>query len=153
MSEQRFFLVYDPSFDDMDAEGCPAYGYVMLFNEQDAASYQSGENPDSAAVSMLFTDHKDGQISADLLGWAHLEADIFQTLPLGHFLGLMEQAAQVAIHSYRQVGQVPERLVSSQNSDDYLQFEVHFSADQQPDAETEWQLARSLISGRPYLDS
>ncbi|MEE2001159.1 hypothetical protein QWY20_06805 [Alkalimonas sp. MEB108] len=154
MSERRFFLIYDPSFDDMDAEGCPAYGYVMFFDEQDAASYQSGENPDSPAVSMLFTDHKDGQISADLLGWSQLDADIFQQLPLGHFLGLMEQAAQVAIHAGRQVGQVPERLVSSQdNSDEYLQFEVHFSGDEQADPDAEWQLARSLISGRPYLDS
>ena len=44
MSDQRLFLVYDAAFDDMDAEGCPAFGYVLLFNEQDVAEYQSGEN-------------------------------------------------------------------------------------------------------------
>ena len=37
MSDNRLFLVYDPAFDDMDAEGCPAFGYVLLFNEADAA--------------------------------------------------------------------------------------------------------------------
>ncbi|MDP4536297.1 hypothetical protein Q3O60_08860 [Alkalimonas collagenimarina] len=154
MSEQRFFLIYDPSFDDMDAEGCPAFGYVMLFDADDLARYKAGENPDSPAVSMLFTDHKDGHISADLLGWSQLDDAIFQQLPLGKFLALMEQAAQVAIHACRQVGQVPDRLISSHPAEeDYIQFEVHFNDLSGADKDAEWQLAQSLMSGRPYLDS
>ena len=30
MSDPRLFLVYDSAFDDMDAEGCPSFGYVVV---------------------------------------------------------------------------------------------------------------------------
>ena len=154
MSDQHLYLVYDAAFDDMDAEGCPAFGYVLLFNEQDVADYQSGENPPFPAVSLLFTDHADGAISGDLLGWAHLDADIFQQFPLGHFLLLMEQAAQVAINAYRQVGQVPDRLVAQHLGDEELiQFDVQFNDLQLNEQQNEQQLAQQLMSGRPYLDS
>ena len=154
MSDQRLFLVYDAAFDDMDAEGCPAFGYVLLFNEQDVADYQSGENPPFPAVSLLFTDHADGSISGDLLGWAHLDADIFQQFPLGQFFLLMEQAAQVAINAYRQVGQVPDKLIAQlMPDDDLIQFDVQFATLELNDAEAESQLAKQMMSGRPYLDS
>ena len=154
MSEQRLFLVYDAAFDDMDAEGCPAFGYVLLFSEQDMQEYQSGENPPFPAVSLLFTDHADGSISGDLLGWAHLDADIFQQFPLGHFLSLMEQAAQVAINAYRQVSQVPDRLIAQHLDDEELiQFDVQFNDLQLNEQQNEQQLAQQLMSGRPYLDS
>ena len=78
MSDNRLFLLYDASFDDMDAEGCPGFGFVLLFNETDVSQFTAGENPSCPAVSMLFTDHADGSISGDLMGWAHLDADIFQ---------------------------------------------------------------------------
>ena len=154
MSDNRLFLLYDPSFDEMDAEGCPGFGYVLLFSEQDAEQFTPGENPSCAAVSMLFTDHADGAISGDLLGWAHLDADIFQQFPLGHFLLLMEQAAQVAINAYRQVGQVPDRLVAQHLGDEELiQFDVQFNDLQLNEQQNEQQLAQQLMSGRPYLDS
>ena len=154
MSDQRLFLVYDAAFDDMDAEGCPAFGYVLLFNEQDVAEYQSGENPPFPAVSLLFTDHADGTISGDLLGWAQLDAEVFQTFPLGYFFMLMEQAAQVAINAYRQVGQVPDRLVAQHLDDEELiQFDVQFNDLQLNEQQNEQQLAQQLMSGRPYLDS
>ena len=103
---------------------------------------------------MLFTDHADGSISGDLLGWAHLDAPIFQQFPLGHFFLLMEQAAQVAINAYRQVGQVPDRLVAQHLDDDELiQFDVQFNDLQLNEQQTEQQLAQTLMSGRPYLDS
>ena len=154
MSDNRLFLVYDPAFDDMDAEGCPAFGYVLLFNEADADLYKSGENPPFAAVSLLFTDHADESISGDLLGWAHVDADIFQQFPLGQFFLLMEQAAQVAINAYRQVGQVPDKLIAqNMPEDDLIQFDVQFGELQLSDSEAELQLAQQMMSGRPYLDS
>ena len=59
---------------------------LLLFSEQDMNDYRSGENPPFPAVSMLFTDHADGSISGDLLGWAMLDNPIFQTFPTGQFL-------------------------------------------------------------------
>lgn len=154
MSDNRLFLVYDPSFDEMDAEGCPCFGYVLMFNQADAEQYQAGENPASPAVSMMFTDHADGNISGDLLGWAHLDADIFREFPLGQFLMLMEQAAQVAINAYRQVGHVPDRLIAQNLPDeDMIQFDVQFNDLQLSEQQTEQQLAHKLTHGRPYLDS
>jgi len=154
MSEQRLFLVYDAAFDDMDAEGCPAFGYVLLFSEDDANAYKSGENPPFPAVSMLFTDHADSSISGDLLGWAQLDAPIFQTFPLGQFFMVMEQAAQVAINAYRQVGHVPDRLIAQAlPQDELIQFDVQFGQLQLDDQEAEIQLAQKMMSGRPYLDS
>ncbi|MFN3711654.1 MAG: hypothetical protein ACK4GU_04580 [Alishewanella aestuarii] len=154
MSDNRLFLLYDPSFDEMDAEGCPGFGYVLLFSEQDAEQFTLGENPSCAAVSMLFTDHADGSISGDLLGWAHLDDPVFQRYPLGHFLALMEQAAQVAINAYRQVHQVPDKLVAVHLADDdLLQFDVQFLDLQLTDQQAETQLAQQLMLGRPYLDS
>ena len=154
MSDNRLFLVYDPAFDDMDAEGCPAFGYVLLFNEADADLYKSGENPPFAAVSLLFTDHADESISGDLLGWAQLDAPELQDFPLGYFFMLMEQAAQVAINAYRQVGQVPDRLVAQHLGDEELiQFDVQFNDLQLNEQQNEQQLAQQLMSGRPYLDS
>ena len=154
MTDNRLFLLYDTSFDEMDAEGSPGFGYVLLFNSSDAEQYQAGENPSCAAVSMLFTDHADGSISGDLLGWAHLDADIFQQFPLGQFFLLMEQAAQVAINAFRQVGQVPDRLVAQHLDDEELiQFDVQFNDLQLNEQQSEQQLAQTLMSGRPYLDS
>ena len=154
MSDNRLFLIYDTSFDEMDAEGCPGFGYVLLFNSDDAEQYQLGENPTCPAVSMLFTDHADGSISGDLLGWAHVDADIFQQFPLGQFFLLMEQAAQVAINAYRQVHQVPDKLVAVHlEDDDLLQFDVQFLDLQLTDQQAETQLAQQLMLGRPYLDS
>jgi len=154
MTDNRLFLMYDTSFDDMDAEGSPGFGYVLVFNSDDAEQYQGGENPSCPAVSMLFTDHADGSISGDLLGWAHLDADIFQQFPLGDFLLLMEQAAQVAINAYRQVGQVPDRLVAQHLDDEeMIQFDVQFNDLQLNEQQSEQQLAQILMSGRPYLDS
>lgn len=154
MTDNRLFLMYDTSFDEMDAEGSPSFGYVLVFNSEDAEQYQAGENPACPAVSMMFTDHADGAISGDLLGWAHLDADIFQQFPLGHFLLLMEQAAQVAINAYRQVGQVPDRLVAQHLGDEELiQFDVQFNDLQLNEQQNEQQLAQQLMSGRPYLDS
>lgn len=154
MSEQQLFLLYDGSFDEIDTEGCPVFGYVLLFNAQDAQQYKAGENPACPAVSMVFTDHADGNISGDLLGWAHLEDDVFQQFPLGHFLMLMEQAAQVAINAYRQVGQVPDKLIATaMDEEEFIQFDVQFSDLQLNDKQSEIQLARRLMSGRPYLDS
>jgi|UniRef100_A0A486XKM7 hypothetical protein len=154
MTDNRLFLMYDTSFDEMDAEGSPGFGYVLLFTSDDAEQYQLGENPSCPAVSMLFTDHADGSISGDLLGWAHLDADIFQQFPLGQFFLLMEQAAQVAINAYRQVGQVPDRLVAQQlDNEEYLQFDVQFNDLQLNEQQSEQQLAQQLMSGRPYLDS
>ncbi|MDP5137314.1 hypothetical protein [Rheinheimera baltica] len=154
MTDNRLFLMYDTSFDDMDAEGSPGFGYVLVFNSDDAEQYQGGENPSCPAVSMLFTDHADGSISGDLLGWAHLDADIFQQFPLGDFLLLMEQAAQVAINAYRQVGQVPDRLVAQHLDDEeMIQFDVQFNDLQLNEQQSEQQLAQKLMSGRPYLDS
>ncbi|WP_306523114.1 hypothetical protein [Rheinheimera sp.] len=154
MSDQRLFLVYDAAFDDMDAEGCPAFGYVLLFNEQDVEEYNSGENPPFPAVSLLFTDHADGSISGDLLGWAQLDHEVFRTFPLGYFFMLMEQAAQVAINAYRQVGQVPDKLIAqNMPEDDLIQFDVQFGELQLSDSEAELQLAQQMMSGRPYLDS
>lgn len=154
MSDNRLFLLYDPSFDDMDAEGSPGFGYVLLFNETDAEQYVPSENPAVPAVSMLFTDHADGSISGDLLGWAGLDAEVFQQFPLGYFLALMEQAAQVAINAYRQVSQVPDKLMALDLSDDGLiQFDVQFNDLQLNDKQAELQLAQQLMSGRPYLDS
>ncbi|WP_445767283.1 hypothetical protein [Rheinheimera sp.] len=154
MSDNRLFLIYDTSFDEMDAEGCPGFGYVLLFNSDDAEQYQLGENPTCPAVSMLFTDHADGSISGDLLGWAHVDADIFQQFPLGQFFLLMEQAAQVAINAYRQVGQVPDRLLAQHLDDEELiQFDIQFNDLQLNEQQSERQLAQSLMSGRPYLDS
>lgn len=154
MSEQRLFLVYDAAFDDMDAEGCPAFGYVLLFNEQDMQEYQSGENPPFPAVSLLFTDHADGSISGDLLGWAQLDAEVFQTFPLGYFFMLMEQAAQVAINAYRQVGHVPDKLIAQHMpDDDLIQFDVQFGDLQLSDSDAELQLQQQMMAGRPYLDS
>jgi hypothetical protein len=154
MTDNRLFLMYDTSFDEMDAEGSPGFGYVLVFTQDDAEQYQAGENPSCPAVSMLFTDHADGSISGDLLGWAHLDAEIFQQFPLGHFLLLMEQAAQVAINAYRQVGQVPDRLVAQHLDDDELiQFDVQFNDLQLNEQQNEQQLAQQLMSGRPYLDS
>ncbi|WP_445428544.1 hypothetical protein [Alishewanella sp. HL-SH05] len=154
MSDNRLFLLYDASFDEMDAEGCPGFGYVLLFSADDVEQFQPGENPECAAVSMLFTDHADGSISGDLLGWAHVDAAIFQDYPLGQFLVLMEQAAQVAINAYRQVGQVPDKLVAVNLPDDeLLQFDVQFNDLQLTEQQTEQQLAQQLMLGRPYLDS
>ena len=154
MSDNRLFLLYDASFDEMDAEGCPGFGYVLLFSADDVEQFQPGENPECAAVSMLFTDHADGSISGDLLGWAHVDAAIFQEYPLGQFLVLMEQAAQVAINAYRQVGQVPDKLVAVNLPDDeLLQFDVQFNDLQLTEQQTEQQLAQQLMLGRPYLDS
>lgn len=154
MSEQRLFLVYDAAFDDMDAEGCPAFGYVLLFSEQDMQEYQSGENPPFPAVSLLFTDHADGTISGDLLGWAQLDAEVFQTFPLGCFFMLMEQAAQVAINAYRQVGHVPDKLIAQHMpDDDLIQFDVQFGDLQLSDSDAELQLQQQMMAGRPYLDS
>ncbi len=154
MTDNRLFLMYDTSFDEMDAEGSPGFGYVLLFNSEDAQQYQVGENPTCPAVSMLFTDHADGGISGDLLGWAHLDDEIFQQFPLGHFLLLMEQAAQVAINAYRQVGQVPDRLVAQHLDDEeLLQFDVQFNDLQLSEQQSEQHLAQTLMSGRPYLDS
>jgi hypothetical protein len=154
MSEQRLFLVYDAAFDDMDAEGCPAFGYVLLFSEQDMQEYQSGENPPFPAVSLLFTDHADGSISGDLLGWAQLDAQVFQTFPLGYFFMLMEQAAQVAINAYRQVGHVPDKLIAQHlPEDDLIQFDVQFGDLQLSDSDAELQLQQQMMAGRPYLDS
>ena len=154
MTDNRLFLIYDTSFDEMDAEGCPGFGYVLLFNSDDAEQYQLGENPTCPAVSMLFTDHADGSISGDLLGWAHVDADIFQQFPLGQFFLLMEQAAQVAINAYRQVGQVPDRLLAQHLDDEELiQFDIQFNDLQLNEQQSEQQLAQSLMSGRPYLDS
>jgi len=154
MSEQRLFLVYDAAFDDMDAEGCPAFGYVLLFSEQDMQEYQSGENPPFPAVSLLFTDHADGSISGDLLGWAQLDAEVFQTFPLGYFFMLMEQAAQVAINAYRQVGHVPDKLIAQHMpDDDLIQFDVQFGDLQLSDTDAELQLQQQMMAGRPYLDS
>ncbi|MDX3775162.1 hypothetical protein QE250_13670 [Chromatiaceae bacterium AAb-1] len=153
-SDNRLFLLYDPSFDEMDAEGCPCFGYVLLFSETDAEQYQTAENPTTAAVSMLFTDHADGSISGDLLGWAHLDDDIFRQFPLGQFLMLMEQAAQVAVNAYRQVGQIPDKLVAQNLPDeDLIQFDVQFTDLQLSDQQSEQQLAQQLMHGRPYLDS
>jgi hypothetical protein len=154
MSEQRLFLVYDSAFDDMDAEGCPAFGYVLLFNEQDMQEYESGENPPFPAVSLLFTDHADGSISGDLLGWAQLDSPVFQTFPLGYFFMLMEQAAQVAINAYRQVGHVPDKLIAqNMPDDDLIQFDVQFGELQLSDSDAELQLQQQMMAGRPYLDS
>lgn len=154
MTEDRFFLLYDTSFDDMDAEGSPGFGYVLLFSSEDVEQYQMGENPTCPAVSMLFTDHSDGSISGDLLGWAHLDAEIFQEFPLGHFLLLMEQAAQVAVNAYRQIGHVPDRLVAQHLDDEELiQFDVQFNDLQLNEQQSEQQFAQQLMSGRPYLDS
>lgn len=154
MSEQRLFLVYDAAFDDMDAEGCPAFGYVLLFSEEDMQEYQSGENPPFPAVSLLFTDHADGTISGDLLGWAQLDAEVFQTFPLGYFFMLMEQAAQVAINAYRQVGHVPDKLIAQHMpDDDLIQFDVQFGDLQLSDSDAELQLQQQMMAGRPYLDS
>lgn len=154
MSDNQLFLIYDASFDEMDAEGCPGFGYVLVFNAEDAEQYQSGENPSCPAVSMLFTDHADESISGDLLGWAHLDADIFRQFPLGHFFMLMEQAAQVAVNAYRQVGQVPDRLIAQNLEDeDLIQFDVQFNDLQLDEQQTEQQLAQQLMQGRPYLDS
>ncbi len=154
MSDNRLFLLYDTSFDEMDAEGCPGFGYVLLFTEQAAEQFQPGENPDCPAVSMLFTDHADGSISGDLLGWANVDAEIFQQYPLGQFLVLMEQAAQVDINAYRQVGQVPDKLIAvNLPDDDLLQFDVQFNDLQLSEQQTEQQLAQQLMLGRPYLDS
>lgn len=153
-SDNRLFLLYDSSFDDMDAEGCPGFGFVLLFTEADVSQFTAGENPASPAVSMLFTDHADGSISGDLLGWAHLDAEIFQHYPLGQFLTLMEQAAQVAINAYRQVGQVPDKLVAlNLPDDDLIQFDVQFNDLQLKDKQSEIMLAQQLMVGRPYLDS
>ena len=154
MTDNRLFLMYDTSFDEMDAEGSPGFGYVLVFNSDDAQQYQAGENPSCAAVSMLFTDHADGSISGDLLGWAHLDADIFQQFPLGQFFLLMEQAAQVAINAYRQVGQVPDKLIAqNMPQDDLIQFDVQFGELQLSDSDAELQLAQQMMAGRPYLDS
>ena len=154
MTDNHLYLMYDTSFDEMDAEGSPGFGYVLVFNSDDAEQFQAGENPSCPAVSMLFTDHADGSISGDLLGWAHLDAEIFQQFPLGHFLMLMEQAAQVAINAYRQVGQVPDRLIALHLGDeDLIQFDVQFNDLQLTEQQNEQQLAQQLMSGRPYLDS
>ena len=154
MSDSPLYLIYDPAFDDMDAEGCPGFGFILVFDEQDLDNYQSGENPPFPAVSMLFTDHADGSISGDLLGWAQLDAEIFQQFPLGQFFQLMEQAAQVAINAYRQVGQVPDRLLAQHLDDEELiQFDIQFNDLQLNEQQSEQQLAQSLMSGRPYLDS
>lgn len=154
MTDNRLFLLYDTSFDEMDAEGSPGFGYVLVFNSDDAEQFQPGENPSCPAVSMLFTDHADDSISGDLLGWAHLDAEIFQQFPLGHFLMLMEQAAQVAINAYRQVGQVPDRLIAQHlGEEDLIQFDVQFNDLQLTEQQNEQQLAQKLMSGRPYLDS
>ncbi len=154
LTDNRLFLLYDASFDDMDAEGCPGFGFVLLFNEADISQFSAGENPSCPAVSMLFTDHADGSISGDLLGWAHLDADIFQHYPLGQFLTLMEQAAQVAINAYRQVGQVPDKLIAVNLPDeDLIQFDVQFNDLQLKDKQSELMLAQQLMAGRPYLDS
>lgn len=154
MSDNRLFLLYDPSFDEMDAEGCPGFGYVLVFTEQDAEQFVPGENPSCAAVSMMFTDHADGSISGDLMGWANLQDPVFLQYPLGHFLALLEQAAQVAINAYRQVQQVPDKLIAVHlPADDLLQFDVQFSDLQLNDQQAEIQLAQQLMQGRPYLDS
>jgi hypothetical protein len=154
MADNELFLMYDASFDEMDAEGCPSFGYVLVFSRDDAEKFTPGENPENAAVSMLFTDHADGSISGDLLGWAHLDQDIFQQFPLGQFLLLMEQAAQVAINAYRQVNQVPDKLVAQNLNDvDLLQFDVQFNDLQLNEAQSEQQLAQQMMLGRPYLDS
>ena len=154
LSDNRLFLLYDASFDDMDAEGCPGFGFVLLFNEADVNQFTAGENPACPAVSMLFTDHADGSISGDLLGWAHLDAEIFQHYPLGQFLTLMEQAAQVAINAYRQGSQGPDKLVAlSLPDEDLIQFDVQFNDLQLKDKQSELLLAQQLMVGRPYLDS
>ncbi|MDR7120898.1 hypothetical protein [Rheinheimera soli] len=154
MSDSPLYLIYDPAFDDMDAEGCPGFGFILVFDEQDLDNYQSGENPPFPAVSMLFTDHADGSISGDLLGWAQLDAEIFQQFPLGQFFQLMEQAAQVAINAYRQVGQVPDKLIAQLlPDDDLIQFDVQFATLELKDDDAESQLATQMMSGRPYLDS
>ena len=154
MTDNRLFLLYDTSFDEMDAEGCPGFGYVLLFNSDDAEQYQLGENPTCPAVSMLFTDHADESISGDLLGWAQLDAPELQDFPLGYFFMLMEQAAQVAINAYRQVGHVPDRLIAlNMPEDDLIQFDVQFANLQLEDKDAEVQLAQQMMAGRPYLDS
>lgn len=154
MTDNELFLMYDASFDEMDVEGCPSFGYVLVFTRDDAEKFVAGENPENAAVSMLFTDHADGSISGDLLGWAHLDQEIFQRFPLGQFLLLMEQAAQVAINAYRQVNQVPDKLlVQNLDDPDLLQFDVQFNDLQLNEAQSEQQLAQQMMLGRPYLDS
>ena len=66
----------------------------------------------------------------------------------------MEQAAQVAINAYRQVGQVPDKLIAQlMPDDDLIQFDVQFATLELNDAEAESQLAKQMMSGRPYLDS
>lgn len=154
MTDNELFLMYDASFDEMDVEGCPSFGYVLVFTRDDAEKFVAGENPENAAVSMLFTDHADGSISGDLLGWAHLDQEIFQRFPLGQFLLLMEQAAQVAINAYRQVNQVPDKLlVQNLDDPDLLQFDVQFNDLQLNEAQSEQKLAQQMMLGRPYLDS
>ncbi|MGI5308387.1 hypothetical protein [Rheinheimera sp. WS51] len=154
MTENELFLMYDASFDEMDAEGCPSFGYVLVFSHDAAEKFTPGENPANPAVSMLFTDHADGSISGDLLGWAHLDHEIFQQFPLGQFLLLMEQAAQVAINAYRQVNQVPDKILVQNLADpDLLQFDVQFNDLQLNEAQSEQQLAQQMMLGRPYLDS
>jgi hypothetical protein len=126
----------------------------LLFNEADADAYKSGENPPFAAVSLLFTDHADESISGDLLGWAQLDAPELQDFSLGYFFMLLEQAAQVAINAYRQVGHVPDRLVAlNLPEDDLIQFDVQFANLQLEDKDAEVQLAQKMMAGRPYLDS
>ena len=66
----------------------------------------------------------------------------------------MEQAAQVAINAYRQVGQVPDKLVALSLADeDLIQFDVQFNDLQLKDKQAELMLAQQLMAGRPYLDS
>ena len=40
MTDNRLFLLYDTSFDEMDAEGSPGFGYVLVFNSDDAEQFQ-----------------------------------------------------------------------------------------------------------------
>ena len=83
-----------------------------------------------------------------------MDAEIFQHYPLGQFLTLMEQAAQVAINAYRQVNQVPDKLVAlSLPDEDLIQFDVQFNDLQLKDKQSELLLAQQLMVGRPYLDS
>ncbi len=66
----------------------------------------------------------------------------------------MEQAAQVAINAYRQVGQVPDKLIAqNMPQDDLIQFDVQFGELQLSDSDAELQLAQQMMAGRPYLDS
>ena len=114
MSDSPLYLIYDPAFDDMDAEGCPGFGFILVFDEQDLDNYQSGENPPFPAVSMLFTDHADGSISGDLLGWAQLDAEIFQHFPRA-FRAAFDNKAFVQLHQLSRA-RFTQQIITNSNA-------------------------------------